>query len=101
LGVGPGGWPTAHSLYAKTLAEHGVLGVSALALLIGALVVPLAQRALREPAANTVLPAALLLALIVGQLGNSFVIDTIHWRHFWMLLGLAWALLVFPERETK
>ena len=101
FGVGPGGWPTAHSLYAKTLAEHGVLGVTALAVLIGALVVPLAQRALQEPAANTVLPAALLLALIVGQLANSFVIDTIHWRHFWMLLGLAWALLAFQESEEK
>jgi hypothetical protein len=100
LGVGPGGWPTAHSLYAKTLAEHGVLGVSALALLIAALVVPLAQRALREPTANTLLPAALLLALIAGQLVNSFVIDSIHWRHFWLLLGLAWVLIVLPERET-
>ena len=101
FGVGPGGWPTAHSLYAKTLAEHGVLGVTALAVLIGALIVPLAQRAWHEPAANTVLPAALLLALIVGQLANSFVIDSIHWRHFWTLLGLAWALLVFPESDEE
>jgi hypothetical protein len=93
LGVGPGGWPTAHSLYAKTLAEHGVLGLAALALLIGALVVPLAQRALRERTTKAVLPDALLLGLIFGQLINSFVIDSIHWRHFWVVLGLAWAAL--------
>jgi hypothetical protein len=93
FGVGPGGWPQAHSLYAKTMAEHGILGVTALALLIGALIVPLAQCALREPVANTLLPEALLLALIMGQLVNSVVIDSIHWRHFWILLGLAWAWL--------
>jgi hypothetical protein len=101
FGVGPGGWPMTHSLYAKTMAEHGILGITGLVLLIGGLVVPLARRAWQKPDENAVLPAALLLALIVGQLVNSFVIDSIHWRHFWVLLGLGWASLVYVESVEK
>ena len=25
------------------------------------------------------------------MLANSFVIDTLHWRHLWLLAGLIWA----------
>jgi hypothetical protein len=35
----------------------------------------------------------ILVASIGGQLVNSVVIDSIHWRHFWILLGLAWSAL--------
>ncbi len=101
LGVGPGGWRNAHSLYVRTLAEHGVLGLTALGLLIGGLVVPLARRALQEPARNQVLPDRVLLACIGGQLVNSLVIDSIHWRHLWVLLGLAWASLEMQRGEKQ
>lgn len=101
LGLGPGGLPNAHSLYMRTLAEHGVLGLTALGLLIGGLVVPLARRALRGSAENQVLPDRVLLAWIGGQLVNSLVIDSIHWRHFWVVLGLAWASIAMQGRERK
>jgi len=101
FGVGPGGWPAAHGLYVRTLAEQGVLGLTALALLIGGLVVPLARRVSGEPAENQVLPDRVLLAWIGGQLVNSLVIDSIHWRHFWVVLGLAWASLAMQGRERK
>jgi len=32
-----------------------------------------------------------LLAAWCGMLVNSFVIDTLHWRHLWLLAGLIWA----------
>ena len=83
----------------RTLAEHGVLGLTALGLLIGGLVLPLARRALREPARNQVLPDRVLLACIGGQLVNSLVIDSIHWRHLWVVFGLAWASLETPRGE--
>lgn len=101
LGVGPGGWRNAHSLYVRTLAEHGVLGLTALGVLIGGLVVPLARRALQEPARNQVLPDRVLLACIGGQLVNSLVIDSIHWRHLWVILGLAWASLEMQRGEKQ
>lgn len=93
IGVGPGGWANTHSLYVRTLAEHGVLGLISLGLLIGGLVIPLARRAWQEPPKRVILRDPILVASIGGQLVNSVVIDSIHWRHFWILLGLAWSAL--------
>ena len=93
IGVGPGGWPNTHSLYVRTLAEHGVLGLASLVLLIGGLMLPLVRRAWQGGAAKGILPDRLLVATIAGQLVNSVVIDSIHWRHLWILLGLAWSAL--------
>jgi hypothetical protein len=99
VGVGPGGWPSAHSLYVRTLAEHGPLGLTALGLLIGALVIPLVRRASWKPGKTQVLSDGVLLAWIGGLLVNSLVIDAIHWRHLWFVLGLAWASLVIGGKE--
>jgi hypothetical protein len=30
----------------------------------------------------------------VGTVGESFIIDTDHWRHFWLMLGLLWGMIV-------
>jgi hypothetical protein len=35
--------------------------------------------------------SAALLAAWCGVLANSFFIDTVHWRHLWLLAGLIWA----------
>jgi hypothetical protein len=93
LGVGPAGWPNAHSLYVKTFAEQGFLGVAALSILIGGLVFPLLRQAMNEGGKTDGITGGVLLALIAGQLVNSLVIDSMHWRHFWVVLGLAWAYL--------
>jgi hypothetical protein len=100
-GVGPGGWANAHSLYVRTLAEHGILGLTSLGVLIAGLVLPLARRALRESPRNLVLPDRVLLAWVCGQLVNSLVIDSIHWRHFWVVLGLVWASLQRLDGEQR
>jgi O-antigen ligase len=101
IGVGPGGWPNAHSLYVRTLVEHGVLGLASLALLIGALVTPLAHRAWQERRSEGLLSNAVLVAAIGGQLINGLVIDSIHWRHLWILLGLAWSALETQAVQEK
>ncbi len=36
---------------------------------------------------------------LFGVLLNSFVIDTLHWRHFWLLLALPWVPLGGPSHE--
>lgn len=100
LGIGPGGLPDAHSLYARTLAEHGILGLASLGLLIGALVFPLAKRAWTDRDEIRELSAYILLAIIIGQLVNSLVIDSIHWRHLWVILGITWAFLDL-DREKE
>ncbi len=33
----------------------------------------------------------IIFASLAGILAESFVIDTLHWRHMWIMLGLAWS----------
>lgn len=100
LGVGPAGWPNAHSLYVKTFAEQGFLGLAALCMLIGGLIFPLVRQSLKNGGKADVITAGVLVAIIAGQLVNSLVIDSMHWRHLWVVLGLAWAYLDM-QKENK
>ncbi|MBR1215155.1 O-antigen ligase family protein [Bradyrhizobium sp. JYMT SZCCT0180] len=38
-----------------------------------------------------------IFAAYLGTVGESFIIDTDHWRHFWMMLGLMWGMFVAAE----
>jgi hypothetical protein len=33
-----------------------------------------------------------IFAAFLGTVGESFIIDTDHWRHFWMMLGTMWGM---------
>jgi hypothetical protein len=35
---------------------------------------------------------------LLGTVGESFIIDTDHWRHFWLMLGVMWGMFVAAER---
>jgi hypothetical protein len=35
--------------------------------------------------------AAALLAAWCGLVANSFFVDTLHWRHLWLVAALIWA----------
>src|SRR4051812_18757858 len=39
-----------------------------------------------------------IFAAFLGTVGESFIIDTDHWRHFWMMLGTMWGTFVAAER---
>ncbi len=39
-----------------------------------------------------------IFAAFLGTVGESFIIDTDHWRHFWMMLGTMWGMFVAAER---
>ncbi|HLI99912.1 MAG TPA: O-antigen ligase family protein [Bradyrhizobium sp.] len=38
-----------------------------------------------------------IFAAFLGTVGESFVIDTDHWRHFWMMLGAMWAMFAAAQ----
>ena len=38
-----------------------------------------------------------IFAAFLGTVGESFVIDTDHWRHFWMMLGAMWGLFAAAQ----
>lgn len=92
FGIGPGMLFNAHSLYVRTFAEYGFLGP---ATLFVALLAPLPWCLRRARSADDRvhgLSARVAVASFVGLLFNSVVIDTIHWRHFWILFALCWVV---------
>ncbi len=95
LGIGPGQYEafasiSAHSTYVRTIAEEGFVGFVALVLLLLATLHWAAQNVVRGRNPYGIGSAALLGAW-AGLLANSFFIDTIHWRHLWLIAGLIWA----------
>src|SRR5581483_573234 len=38
-----------------------------------------------------------IFAAFLGTVGENFVIDTDHWRHFWMMLGAMWAMFAAAQ----
>jgi len=38
-----------------------------------------------------------IFAAFLGTVGEAFIIDTDHWRHFWMLLGAMWGMFAAAQ----
>ncbi len=99
LGIGPGaseetfGLGT-HSLYLRVLVENGWLGFAGL---MGMIIHTTRELWRRIRAGGPDVgwpPLSALFAWWVGFLANSLVIDTLHWRHFWIFLGLIWVQIM-------
>lgn len=41
-----------------------------------------------------------IFAAFLGTVGESFIIDTDHWRHFWLMLGLMWGMFAASHQYT-
>jgi O-antigen ligase len=99
LGIGPGQFEavselSAHSTYVRALAEEGVVG----ALLIFTLMLLTLGFAARNVALGVDtygIGSAALLAAWCGILVNSSFVDTLHWRHLWLVAALIWAGTAF------
>jgi hypothetical protein len=72
------------------LAEEGLLGMLAF---LGLMLVTLgfAARSAALGRDTYGIGSAALLAAWCGVLANSLFIDTLHWRHLWLLAALIWA----------
>jgi hypothetical protein len=95
LGIGPGQFEqvspiSAHSTYVRALSEEGVLGLLVLLALL-LLTLAFAGRNAVLGRDTYGIGSAALLAAWCGVLANSVFIDTLHWRHFWLLAALIWA----------
>ena len=95
IGIGPGQFElvsplSTHSTYVRALAEQGVLGlVTLLGIMLGTLLLAARNAVLGRDTYG--IGSAPLLAAWCGMLANSFVVDTLHWRHLFLLAGLIWA----------
>ena len=95
LGVGPGQFESyapisAHSLYVRVVGEQGLAGLLALLTVLVSTLIVAARNALAGRDTYGIGSAALLGAWC-GLLVNSLVVDTIHWRHLWIVAALIWA----------
>jgi O-antigen ligase len=94
LGVGPGQFEAhapiaAHSMYVRVLAEQGPLGLGVLVSLM-LVTLALAGRNAATGRDSFGVGSAALLGAWCGLVVNGFFIDTLHWRHLWLVAALVW-----------
>jgi hypothetical protein len=79
-----------HNVYLQAFLVYGWAGAMAyLLLLLSTLWIGLRSAFVRTPWQAYAITA---YAAFVGEVAEGFVIDTDHWRHFFLLLGLIWGL---------
>lgn len=104
LGIGPGQFEvlspvSAHSTYIRALAEEGILGAAVLfALMFGILLI--AARNAVTGRSTYGIGSMALLAAWCGALANSVFVDTLHWRHLWLIAGLIWAAAMADQASS-
>lgn len=96
LGIGPGQTElvvtrATHQAYLRTFVENGYLGGLAFTALVLASLARSTWLALAAHDTRMQVVMAMVAASLFGHAVESFVIDTVHWRHFWVLLAIAWA----------
>jgi O-antigen ligase len=105
FGIGPGQYASprftlaVHNLYLRVLVENGVVGLlSFLVLVASSLFYGLAGVLRRSPYAGMY---AACFAVVSGIMVESLVIDTLHWRHFFVFLGIPVGLSLYElvDRE--
>lgn len=111
IGYGPGQYEnivrntigyehSAHSLYVRTMLESGSLSLILLLIAIGNIIIRLfyAEKYCKKRlVVNYAVPFSIMVSLMV----NSIVIDTIHWRHFWLFVGVSLSMLWDSKKRVK
>lgn len=95
LGIGPGQFEVvapvpSHNLYVRAFSEQGFLGlVLVIAFVLATLVFALSNAFAGRDTYG--ISSAALLGAWTGMVVESAVIDTLHWRHLWLVAALIWA----------
>ena len=99
FGIGPGHTEllfhrAAHNAYVRGFVENGFLGGLSLAALMIASMLRAIWLALgvREPRLQVAM--AMVAASLAAICVESLVIDSVHWRHMWVLAAMAWVPVV-------
>jgi O-antigen ligase len=110
LGIGPGQSTLyliqePHNLFLQVFVQKGWLGLLSFAAFLGISFTRFLRLAMiPNPAQQT---AQILCASLVGLLVNTIVIDPLHWRHMYLILGMGWGLVAaypvptFRERQRQ
>jgi len=86
-----------HNVYLSMFLNAGWLGGAAYDLVVLLTLVLGARHLLRPSAAQPLFQIAYVCFLAIALEG--FIIDTDHWRHFYVLLALIWGLMAAPRRS--
>jgi hypothetical protein len=88
-----------HNVYLQAFLVYGWVGAMAyLLLLLTTVMVGLRTALVRTPWQPYLITA---LAAFVGEMAEGFVIDTDHWRHFFLMLGMVWGLAAATLRQVR
>lgn len=88
-----------HNVYLQAFVVYGWIGgISYILLIVATLLVGLRAVMVRAPWQNALIVS---FATFVGLAGEGAIIDTDHWRHFFLLLGLVWGLAAATIRQQK
>ncbi len=86
---------SAHSLYARIILENGIFGFILLMLAFGYIIIKLYRRRKEEELHSV---NSIYISIVISLLINSLVIDTLHWRHLWLFIGLSISYLSDYQR---
>lgn len=85
-----------HNVYLQAFLVYGWLGgISYIMLILTTLYVGLRSALIRSPWQSYAIAAC---AAFVGIVGESFIIDSDHWRHFFLILGIIWGSIAANSR---
>jgi len=105
FGIGPGQTELSfahatHNTYVRGFVESGYLGGLCLIMLMLVSTLRAIWLALdvREPGLQSAM--AMVAASLTALCVESLVIDTIHWRHLWVLLAFAWTPVLSADRRA-
>jgi hypothetical protein len=88
-----------HNVYFQAFLNYGWAGGFAyVTLVILTLVVGFRQSIVRTPWQPYLIAA---LGMFCGEVFESFVIDTDHWRHYFLALGMVWGLAIASLNEKN
>jgi O-antigen ligase len=105
VGIGPGQFESysalaTHSTFVRVFAEQGFMGLALLvALMLSTLVLALRNVVLGRDTHG--IGSTALLGAWCGLIINSAVVDTLHWRHLWVVIALIWAAAVRGSRGSS
>jgi hypothetical protein len=84
-----------HNSYLNAFMSGGWLsGVSYAALVFITVIIGFRHIFVRVPWQQTYLA---IFAAFLGTVGEGFIIDTDHWRHFWMMVGAMWGMFAAAQ----
>jgi len=102
-GLGPFGFANTyglqqHNVYMQCFLVYGWLGgVVYLTMIATTLMVGLRAVVVASPWQYYLLAA---YAVFVGEIVEGMIVDTDHWRHFFLMLGLIWGLAVATQKAA-